>query len=103
MSLADKEFIITNNDEYDISIGSEALCFAFQFTWGLGTVGVGAKFLIKNKWDVWKWYKIINTLNNAEFYLKPKYLISFNNFRYIRSRFRRLPNQIYYKLQRMEG
>lgn len=102
LSYSDGEFEEIISDKFDISIGSEALNFSFSQTWGISTVAVGGKYLVKNKWEVWKWYKIISSLDNAEFYLKPKFLFSIKNFKYLKSRYSGLLNQIIYKIRRMK-
>jgi len=102
LSLHSGDFEEIKPIDYDISIGSEALNFGFEFTWGLSTIAVGAKYEVKNNWNIWKWYKIIATLNNSEIYLKPKYLFSLNNLIFFKSRASELPNQLFYKLQRLK-
>jgi hypothetical protein len=105
LSLADGTFFVTKEDatnaDFDIQINSQPLFFAFKFTWGLQTLGVSARFLIKNKFEVWKWYRIITSLNNAEIYLKPKYFFKPQNISYFMSRMQQLPSQLKYQLSRM--
>jgi len=72
--------------DFDLKMNSEALYYALSTAWGVSTISVAAKYLIKYKQDVWRWYKIINTLNNAEFYLKLQYLFTKKNYQFIISR-----------------
>mgnify|MGYP001796541403 CR=1 FL=1 len=101
-SLGSGLFEIIYKNDFDIIIGSEAFHYAFANIWGIGSIGVGAKFLIKSKKEVWRWYKISATLNNTEFYLKSKYLFTKNNFNFLRSRLEGGFNQLRYKWKRMD-
>lgn len=102
LSLFTGEFTVLPADtDFDLSIYSQPLFFSFETTWGVQTMGVGARFRIKNKMGVWKWYRIITSLNNAEMYLKLKYLFTFNNIDFVRSRLKGGLNQLFYQLKRM--
>jgi len=101
LSLYDGTFEKCNDKDFDIQINSQPLFFALKYKWGLQTLGVSARFLIKNKKEVWKWYRIITSLNNAELYLKPKYFFTRNNMFYLFSRIGELPNQLMYRLSGM--
>ncbi len=102
MSLSNGHFIEYKNDkeqkDFDIQIYSQPLFFAFKFTWGIQTLGVSARFLIKKNFKVWKWYRIISSMNNAEFYLKPKYFFQPQNVSYLLSRIGELPGQIRHRM-----
>jgi len=88
----------TNKDDYDIEINSQPLLFTFKFTWGLQTLGVSGRYLIKDNFNTWKWYRILTSLNNAEIYLTPKYLFTLKNLKYFISRFNGAYEQIKHKL-----
>jgi UDP-MurNAc hydroxylase len=88
--------------DFDLVIYSQPLFFSFDTTWGLQTMGVGARFRIKNKHGIWKWYRIITSLNNAEMYLKLKFLFTKENINFIRARMGGGLNQLVYQLKRME-
>lgn len=90
------------DEDFDLIMGSEALHYAFAFPWGVNTIAIGAKFLVKNKMDVWKWYKILGTLNNAQLYLKARYLFSKSNFNFFMARLDGGLNQMMYKWRRMK-
>jgi UDP-MurNAc hydroxylase len=102
ISLSDGSFEETDDTNFDMIVGSEAFHYAFANKWGIGTIGVAAKYLIKNKKDIWKWYKIVGTLNNSELYLKTRFLFSKNNFNFFVSRLEGGLNQLIYKWKRME-
>jgi UDP-MurNAc hydroxylase len=101
ISLADGTFKEYQGNEFDIQINSQPFFFSFKFKWGLQTLGVSARYLLKNNVKTWKWYRIITSLNNAEIYLKPKYFFTKNTFLYFFSRASELPNQLRYQLSRM--
>jgi len=90
-----------DDGDFDISIMSSALEYAFQFPWGISTISVGAKYQVKSKIEVWNWYKIISTLNNAQVYLKGKNLLRRELWQFVYYRLRGGPNQLQYKLKRM--
>ncbi|MFK8058905.1 MAG: MBL fold metallo-hydrolase [Polaribacter sp.] len=93
-----KNYNPINKNDYDIEINSQPLFFAFKFTWGLQTLGVSGRYFIKNKFNIWKWYRILTSLNNAEIYLMPKYFFTINNLRYFSSRFSGGIEQLKHKL-----
>lgn len=93
----------TANKEFDLVIYSQPLHFSFDTTWGLQTMGVGARFRIRSKHGVWKWYRIITSLNNAEMYLKFRYLFTKDNIAFVRARMKGGLNQLFYQLKRMEA
>jgi UDP-MurNAc hydroxylase len=93
---------IDKSAEFDLEIYSQPLHFSFETTWGLQTMGVGARFRIKSKHGVWKWYRIVTSLNNAEMYLKLKYLFTKDNIAFVRARMQGGLNQLFYQLKRME-
>lgn len=94
----------TNSDApHDLVIYSQPLHFCFNTPWGVQTMGVGARFRIRSKQAVWKWYRILTSLNNAEMYLKPKYLITRDNMNFVRSRMKGGLNQLFYQLKRMSS
>lgn len=100
ISFRKNKFDIIETEDFDIKLNSEALEYALKFTWGFSTISVGGKFLIKSKYKVWSFYKLITSLNNAGIYLKLKYLFSKNNFLFIKSRYNGIFNQLIYKIQR---
>lgn len=101
LSIADGTFAKQpDNADYDLIINSQPLFFAFNFTWGLQTLGVSGRWLCKSKAKVWRWYRIITSLNNAEIYLKPKYFFSKNNINFIKERLDGGLGQVISRLQK---
>jgi len=89
--------------DFDLVIHSQPLFFCFDTPWGVQTMGVGARFRIRSKHGIWKWYRIITSLNNAEMYLKLKYLFTKENIDFVRARMKGGLNQLFYQLKRMES
>jgi UDP-MurNAc hydroxylase len=88
--------------DFDLIVHSQPLYFAFAVPFGLQTLGVSARWLIKSKQGVWRWYRIVTSLNNAEIWLKPRYLFTKTNLDFVRARLDGGLNQLRYQLQRME-
>jgi hypothetical protein len=89
--------------DFDLVVYSQPLFFAFDTPWGVQTMGVGARFRIKSKHHIWKWYRIITSLNNAEMYLKFRYLLTKDNINFVRARMKGGLNQLVYQLKRMDA
>ncbi len=94
--------VLPAGTDYDLVIYSQPLFNCFDTPWGVQTMGVGARFRIKSKMGIWKWYRIITSLNNAEMFLKFKYLLTKGNLNFIRDRMKGGVNQLFYQLRRME-
>ena len=87
----------------DLVLNSQPLQFALKFPWGIQTLLVSGRVIIKKNFATWNAYKIVTTLNNAEVYLKPKYLLTGDSFTFFASRFKGGFNQSWYKLKRMNS
>jgi UDP-MurNAc hydroxylase len=85
----------------DLEVNSQPLAFGFQTPFGVQTLGVSARFRVLRNERNWRLYRIIFALNNAEFYLRPKYLFTLRNMRYVTLRLRGSLNQLAYQIQRM--
>lgn len=94
---------LAKGTDFDLVVYSQPLHFAFDTPWGVQTMGVGARFRIKSKHHIWKWYRIITSLNNAEMYLKFRYLFTKENINFLRSRMNGGMNQLFYQLRRMDA
>lgn len=85
-SVADSSFELEDDlgiDETDLVLYSQPLSQAFGTTWGVQTMGVGAQYFIERNQNTWKWYRIVTVLNNANVYLKPKYLFTSEFISYV--------------------
>ena len=90
---------LENNENPDIELNSQPLHFAFKFAYGIQTLGVSARVVV-NRFDNWKWYRLLASLNNAEIYLKPKYFFTRNNISFIFNRLLKSGfSQLIYKLK----
>lgn len=102
LSLFTAEFtVLPAGSDFDLEIYAQPLFFSLSTLWGVQTMGVGARFRIKNNVNTWKWYRIITSLNNAEMYLKTRHLFTMNNYNFVRSRMKGGINQLLYQLKRM--
>jgi hypothetical protein len=99
--LFEKEDSITK-DNSDLIMHSQPFHQAFNTTWGVQTLGVGAQYFIEKNQATWKWYRLITNLNNSEIYLKPKYFFSKKNIHYIYSRLRANGlSQLFFRLKKV--
>lgn len=94
--------VYPSSEDYDMVIYSQPLFHCFDTVWGVQTMGVGGRYRIKSKFKIWKWYRIVTSLNNAEMYLKFRYLFTKSNWNFIRSRLKGGLNQLLYQLKRMK-
>lgn len=102
LALCNGTFEKSEQDE-DLIINSQPLFLSFDQPFGVQTLGVSARYGIKSKYDIWKKYRIITSLNNAEIYLKPRYIFTKNNFQFLASRMKGGLNQLTYQLKRMNS
>ncbi len=101
-SIAASSFdVIDDAVTHDLEVNSQPLAFCFQTPFGVQTLGVSARYCVLRNERNWRLHRILFALNNAEFYLRPKYLLTSRNIRFLRSRFRGSLNQLTYQLQRM--
>jgi hypothetical protein len=67
-------------------INSQPLWFGFKFSFGIQTLGASARFKLLRHFRLWKFHRILLSLNNGGIYLKPKYLLNAEFLAYLRSR-----------------
>jgi hypothetical protein len=82
-------------------VNSQPLEFTFAQPFGLQTLGVSARLRLRRSSRNWTLHRILFSLNNAEIYLRPRYLFTRRNLKFIRSRLRGGLNQLTYQLARM--
>ena len=101
-SVSDQSFeVIDDTTIPDLEVNSQPLAFGFQTPFGVQTLGVSARSRVLRNERNWRLHRIVFALNNAEFYLRPKYLFTLRNLRYVTSRLRGSLNQLTYQIQRM--
>jgi UDP-MurNAc hydroxylase len=75
----------------DVIIYSQPLYYCFAYTWGLHTLTISARFQVANNVRNWKLHKMLFALNNAEVYLRPRYIFRQRNWSYLIDRLSGLP------------
>jgi hypothetical protein len=86
----------------DAIIYSQPLWLTFAQKFGLQTLAISGRWEVRQNYSLWKRYRILLSLNNAEVYLKLKYLFSTENISWFKSRLGGGLNQVFYKLKRMK-
>ncbi len=65
---------INKAEEADLVINSQPLHFCFAHPYGVQTLGSAGWYTILRNFSNWRRHRILFALNNAELYLRPKYL-----------------------------
>ncbi|MDB4930488.1 MAG: hypothetical protein JWM10_2972 [Myxococcaceae bacterium] len=81
-------------DGDDLVVNSQPLHFAFAHPFGVQTLGVSARFRLPRAHLNWKLHRILFAMNNAEVYLRPRYLLSRDNLEFFAARLRGGAGQI---------
>jgi len=92
---------VASGTEADITVNSQPLLFAFSSSFGIQTLGVSGRYFIHRNHTNWRRHRILFAMDNAEIFLRPKYLFSRKNIRFLIERFPGAWNQMRYKLARM--
>jgi hypothetical protein len=100
MSLSDRSLVVVQGGVADVEIRSQPLAFLYQFPFGSQTLGVSARLRVFGHRRIWRLYRILYALNNAELYLKPRYLLKGENLSFARDRLRGGARQLGQRLQR---
>lgn len=87
--------------DVDVEVNSQPLHFALKFPYGVQTLGVSGRMRLLRGEQNWKKHRILFALNNAEFYLKPRHLLSRNNAQFVRTRLRGGLSQVHRRLLTM--
>ena len=90
---------ITSAAAIDLEVNSQPLWFAFQFPWGIQTLGVSARYRLLSGRTRWRSYRILSSFLNAELDLRPSTVFTVRTMRLLRSRLRELPDQIAHRLR----
>ena len=85
----------------DLEINSQPLHFAFSNPFGVQTLGVSGRFRMRANAGNWMRHRVLFALNNAQIYLKPKYLLQPAVLGYFWSRRKGLIGQVRHRLARM--
>ena len=84
----------------DVVINSQPLWYMFKFPFGLQTLGVSARLRLLRNARNWLALRMLFSLNNAEIYLKTKYVFRRRFLSYIAIRGVDLAIQLVYRLRR---
>lgn len=79
---------VDDADGVDLVTNSQPLHFAFANPFGVQTLGVSARFRVLRAHRNWKHHRILFAMNNAEVYLRPRYLFSRENLAFLATRLR---------------
>ncbi len=69
-----------------LEVNSQPLSFAFRYPYGVQTLGVSARAQLKAGIRNWQMHRVLFAMNNAEVYLKPRYLFRRENREYFARR-----------------
>lgn len=100
-SLANSSFEETPDAEPDLVIKSQPLHFGFSFPYGIQTLGVSARYTLMKNFPNWRKHRILFSLNNAELYLRPKFLFTGKNISFFWNRLPGAVNQFAYRFKVM--
>jgi UDP-MurNAc hydroxylase len=70
----------------NVIIYSQPLYYCLAQTWGMGTLTISGRFTLLSNQRNWKAHKALLALNNAEVYLRPRYLLRRHNWMYLKDR-----------------
>lgn len=85
----------------DLEVCGQPLLFALGQPFGVQTLGVSARLLVRRGAGVWKRHRILLSMYNAEVYLRPRELLTRRNLGHLRARVRGGLRQLRYQLARM--
>ncbi len=75
-----------DDDDTDMVVNSQPLQFAFAFPYGVQTLGVSSRLVLRKNEGNWAKHRVLLSLYNADLYLKPRYFLSRNNLRFLMER-----------------
>jgi hypothetical protein len=99
--ISKNEFREAPDADPDLVIKSQPLHFGFSFPYGIQTLGVSARYTLIKNFPNWRNHRILFSLNNAELYLKPRYLFTSKNLAFFWQRLPGALNQFSYRLKVM--
>ena len=85
-----------------LEIKSQALEFCFLYPYGVQTLGVSGRYRLLCDYGNWRRHRVVFAMENAEVYLKARYLLTRRMLGYVRDRFNGAAQQLSYALQRLE-
>ena len=100
-SVGEGSFAETQEAEPHLIIRSQPLHFGFSFPYGIQTLGVSARYTLVRNFPNWRKHRILFSLNNAELYLKPRFLFTRKNLSFFWNRLPGAFNQFAYRFKVM--
>lgn len=100
-SVPDRGFRETPDADADLVIKSQPLHFGFSFPFGFQTLGVSARYTLMKNFPNWRLHRILFSLNNAELFLRPRFLFTSKNLAFFRQRLPGALNQFAYRVKVM--
>jgi UDP-MurNAc hydroxylase len=100
-SIAEADIRETTNTDPDLIVRSQPLHFAFSFPFGIQTLGVSARYALVKDFPNWRRHRVLFSMNNAELYLRPKFLFTPKNLSFFWNRLPGALNQFVYRLKVM--
>jgi UDP-MurNAc hydroxylase len=85
----------------DVEVNSQPLQLVFARPFGMQTLGVSARLRVYRSTRSWRLHRILFSMWNAEVYLRPRYLFTAANWRFLRSHLSGGLNQIAHRLSLM--
>lgn len=89
------------DEDADLEVCGQPLLFALGQPFGVQTLGVSARLLVRRNAAAWRRHRILLSMYNAEVYLKPRELLTRRNLAHVRARLRGGLRQLRYQLARM--
>jgi L-ascorbate metabolism protein UlaG (beta-lactamase superfamily) len=100
-SLADRTWQEIEGDDTDLVVWSQPLDFALRHPFGVQTLGVSARLVVRKNPSNWARHRMLMASYNAELYLKPRLLLTRRNVDYLLQRRRGLVRQIRTRIAQM--
>lgn len=88
-------------EDGDLEVNGQPLLFALGQPFGVQTLGVSARLVVRRNAALWKRHRILLSMYNAEVYLRPRELLTRRNLGHARARLRGGLRQLRYQLERM--
>jgi hypothetical protein len=102
-SVPDGKFrVLDSAEEPDLVINSQPLHFCFAYPYGVQTLGSSGWYTVVRRFRNWRRHRILFSLNNAEIYLRPKYLFMRKNLKFFRRRSSGALRQLVHRLELMQ-
>ena len=100
-SVADGELREDPGADPDLIVKSQPLHFGFSFPYGIQTLGVSARYTLIRNFPNWRKHRILFAFNNAELYLRPRFLFTGKNLSFFWNRLPGAMNQLAYRFKVM--